>query len=136
MKSRRWLALGLAVAFLFQASDLTRMVFAEFRLAPTCPVVGFDDSSNTHTNTLGSCCEKSPPESGEPSAPARQPRKTSNECSLCKQLLMAGTALCVDFSERVIETVSETLGRQLPSDRPDSIHAFGLFHGRAPPAVA
>ena len=135
MKNRRWLALGLAAAFLFQASDLTRVVFAKYRLAPTCPVVGFDNSQDIGTDTVDTCCSKRTPQDDKQSVPAPQPRKTSNDCNLCKLLMMADTAMSVELPARVVEIVSENLGRQYSSDRHVSLHTFDPFHGRAPPAV-
>ena len=82
----------LAAAFAFQVSDLSRLVYVRFNLAPTCPVVGeaaqkrtscCPEPQRTHTvvEDDGACHTDDPQAPSQPVSP--------DDCSTCRMLAVA-----------------------------------------------
>lgn len=131
----------IVAAFAFQASDLTRAVYARFDLSMHCPIVGqrvWGGSDRNAVDTtacaeqpavLDGCCPSQPP----PNQKQPTPDSEDGSCHTCK--LLAATSTFVSLSSPSIHAAA------LLALRSDQVSFLGVpvsdanpsVHGRAPP---
>lgn len=140
MKSRT-LYFGLAALVLFQVTDLSRVVYTQFNLAPDCPIVGLaSQSSECHQLA----CHSSPPfndpsQSDLPGDRNSQPTSSNSpkqsECNTCQSFatihnanVSLGNGVCLIQILISHETIS--------SSSTPVVRSWSFANSRAPPTIA
>ncbi len=131
---RRVLYLSLALALLFQVSDLSRIVYVTLDLAPDCPVVG------QKTQITSACCDDKPDiavafahEAADRNTPTGEsPRERSEKCPTCRMLATAHTFATIELPTPVLIAV-ETGLEQVQASRLPHLISLTFGHARAPP---
>ncbi len=135
------LRIFLTSALLFQVSDLSRVAYVLFDLAPDCPVVGQTQRSADH------CCDAQPDdppavasacvgdESDRPTPPVQEsPRERSEKCPTCQMLATVHTFAALELPAPVL-IARETGLEQAPADDLPHLSLLISTHCRAPPRL-
>ncbi len=135
----RVLHLSFSLALLFQVSDLSRIAYVIFELAPDCPVVGqrekptsgcCDSQPNTTAVLAGAFTGETTP---HPTGPS--PRERSEKCPTCRMLATVHTFAALELPTPAL-TALETGLEQVSASKLPYLLSLTSAHARAPPSLA
>lgn len=132
MKSRT-LQFGLAFLVFFQATELSRLVYTQFGLAPDCPIVGQTSQSN-HCELVCHSSETDNPQSNDASQDKPRSPDGQTQCRTCEMFATIHTA-DIALGE-IVSLVQPFVGSEIDLDlsAPLSLR-WRPSNSRAPPAI-